>query len=317
MSDGITALAQAGRPPSVRWEAGVGPMLTGFLWAAISLVIFAGWFVVTRLTVTHELRIWDVVALRFGVGALLLLPVLLAPGRRLPRGAWLPGLLSALLWGAPFVLLVALGLKLTSAAEASSVTPALMPVFAGVIGWLVLREPPGRRRLLGYAAIVIGLAALLADRSLVDGGASLEGAAALIAAAILWAIYTVRFRGSGLTALQAAALICFWSAALYLPFYLGLGLSRLQDASIQELLFQTAYQGFLMSAVAIVTYNRAVAVLGPSAAAAIMALLPVTATTIAAPVLGEIPTAMESLAIGAIALGVILATRPTPFRAAS
>ena len=207
MSDGIAAVAGPGRPSSIHAEAGVGPMLTGFLWAAISVVIFAGWFVVTRFTVTHELRIWDVVALRFGVGALLLSPVLLAPARRLPRGALLPGLLLALLWGAPFVLLVALGLQLSSAAEASSVTPALMPVFAGLIGWLLLREPPGRRRLLGYAAILVGLATLLADRSLAGGRSSLEGAAALIAAAGLWAIYTVRFRGSGLTALQAAALI--------------------------------------------------------------------------------------------------------------
>jgi hypothetical protein len=40
----------------------------GALWT-----IFAGWFVVTRFSVTHELRIWDIMALRFGCGAVLLL----------------------------------------------------------------------------------------------------------------------------------------------------------------------------------------------------------------------------------------------------
>ena len=70
-----------------------------------------------------------------------------------------------------------------------------------------------------------------------------------------------------------------------------------------------------MSAVAIVTYNRAVAILGPSAAAAIMALLPVAATALAAPVLGEIPTLLQGVAIAVIATGVVLATRPPPARA--
>ena len=33
---------------------------------------FSGWFVVTRLGFRHELRVWDIIALRFGEGAILL-----------------------------------------------------------------------------------------------------------------------------------------------------------------------------------------------------------------------------------------------------
>src|SRR3546814_16358480 len=97
----------------------------GLAFAAISVLIFSGWFVVTRFTVTHQFRIWDVTALRFGVGAVLLSPVLFK--QRLPAAAWLEGLLYAVLWGAPFFLLVALCLKLTTAAHASSIVPALLP----------------------------------------------------------------------------------------------------------------------------------------------------------------------------------------------
>jgi hypothetical protein len=46
--------------------------------------IFSGWFVVTRFSVTHELRTWDVMALRFGVGAVLLFPFLIGSKRALP-----------------------------------------------------------------------------------------------------------------------------------------------------------------------------------------------------------------------------------------
>ena len=288
--------------------------LSGFGWAALSVTVFSGWFVVTCFSVTHDLRIWDVMALRFGGGALILLPVLFRRASRLPGRAWLEGLLFAALWGAPFVFFVALGLQLTSAAQASAVTPALMPVFAGLIGWLSLCESPGGLRLVGYLIIVGGLAALVIGNAPSVGRPSLGGIASLILAAAMWGIYTLRFRRSGLTPLQAAALVCFWSALLYLPLYLLFGLSHLDNASVRELMFHVVYQGFLMSVVAVVAFNRAVTLLGAGAGTAIIALLPVIVAALAVPVLGEIPSRISAMAIGAIAVGVLLAARPAPSR---
>uniref|UniRef100_UPI0035DF38DB EamA family transporter n=1 Tax=Bradyrhizobium altum TaxID=1571202 RepID=UPI0035DF38DB len=73
------------------------------------------------------------------------------------------------------------------------------------------------------------------------------------------------------------------------------------------MLFQSFYQGVLMSAVAIYAFNRAVVSLGARAASAIIALVPVTATTLAFPVLGELPPLISAAAICIIALGVIFA----------
>ena len=111
----------------------------GLLWAALTVTIFSGWFVVTRFGVTRTLSIWDITMLRFGIGAVVLAPVLFRSANRPPVRAWLAGLLFALLWGAPFVVLVALGLQLTSAAQAASIAPTVMPVFAGLLGWILLR----------------------------------------------------------------------------------------------------------------------------------------------------------------------------------
>jgi drug/metabolite transporter (DMT)-like permease len=286
--------------------------LSGFAWAALSVTVFSGWFVVTRFSVTRHLRVWDVIALRFGGGALILLPVLFGRAPRLPSRARLEGLLFAALWGAPLVFLVALGLELTSAVQASAVTPALMPVFAGLIGWLALRESPGGLRVLGYLVSIGGLATLVVCNALSDDRLSLGGIASLILAVAMWGIYTLRFRRSGLTPLQAAALVCFWSAVIYLPLYLLFGLSRLDTASVQELMFQVVYQGLLMSVVAVVAFNRAVTSLGAGAAAAIIALLPLIVAALAVPVLGEIPSGISAVAIGVIAFGVLLAARPGP-----
>src|SRR3546814_1389110 len=68
-----------------------------------------------------------------------------------------------------------------------------------------------------------------------EGHFSPVGILALVIAAAMWAVYTLRFRRSRLPAIQAAALICVWSAALYLPVYLLAGLSRLSEASFGEL----------------------------------------------------------------------------------
>lgn len=294
----------------------IGRRTAGILWAAVTVLIFSGWFVVTRFAVKRELGIWDVTALRFGIGAVILAPAVLRRGGRLPLAAWREGLVFALLWGVPFVLLVALGLQLTSAAEASSIAPTMMPVFVGLFGWAFLGERPGWMRRVGYLGIVAGVAGLIAAGADARGSTSVAGLAALAGASAMWAVYTLLFRRSGLTALQAGALICIWSAGLYLPVYLLLGLSRFGLASTGEIALQVVYQGILMSGVAIVTYNRAVSLLGAAAATAIIPLIPATASALAVPVLGETPSAAECAAIVVIVLGVLLASRPAAARAA-
>lgn len=288
----------------------------GYLWATLSLMIFSGWFVITRFSVSRELQIWDIMALRFGGGALVLAPTILRRSARLPAAAWREGLLLCLLWGAPFVLLVAFGLRLTSTAQASSIAPAAMPVFAGVLGGIVLGERQGTARWLGYGAITVGLICLVGASAASRGAPNLLGLAALLGAALLWAIYTIVFRRSFLSAMQAAALIATWSAILFLPVYAMFGLSRLTLASPSELALQVVYQGVLMSCLAVVAFNRAVALLGPSAATAIIALLPVVASLLAIPVLGELLLPAQWAAIVVIGLGVGLAARRPSVRSA-
>jgi drug/metabolite transporter (DMT)-like permease len=64
--------------------------------------------------------------------------------------------------------------------------------------------------------------------------------------------------------------------------------------------------------VAIVTFNRAVSLLGPAAATGIIALLPAVVAILAVPVLRETPSFAEGASIGVIVLGVLLASKPTP-----
>src|ERR1700739_613569 len=294
--------AQSNRAESHPWR-----IAQRVIWGSLAIVVLSGWFVVTRLGLRQDLRVWDVMALRFGEGALFLTPVLLVGPLRLRARAWPSGIILALLWGAPFILLVGLGLQAPSATMTSPGPPALMPVFAGFVAWTFFGQRPSKRHLSGYGMIAAGLFALVCVYVRAEGRLDIGGAAALITAAVLWAVYTLRLPRAGVTPLQAAALICFWSAILYLPLYLGLGLSSLTHASEGELVFQSIYQGIMMSVVALFAFNRAVVFLGPRAAAVIIALGPVTAALLAIPVLGEWPSWPSAAAICIIALGVCLA----------
>jgi drug/metabolite transporter (DMT)-like permease len=291
-------------------RSAVPAVIRGFAWASLSCAILSGWFVVTRLGLSHNLQIWDVIALRFGEGAVLLTPTLLFGRSRLPFRAWLPGIPLAVLWGAPFIFFVGTGLRLTSATVASSIAPALMPIFAGVFVWMMHGQFPRWVEISGYALIVAGLVVLVRSHAPADGHVNPVGILSLVVAAAMWALYTVRLKASKLSPLQATALICFWSAIFYVPIYLGAGLSNLSRASAGELLFQSAYQGLLMSVVAVLAFNRAVALLGPRAAAAIVALVPAAVVVFAMPVLDEFPSLIVSASICGIAFGVMLAAAP-------
>jgi drug/metabolite transporter (DMT)-like permease len=160
----------------------------------------------------------------------------------------------------PFVLAVALGLQLTSAGRAAAIAPTLMPVFAGAFAWIFLKEKQGRARWCGYLAIIIGLVFMVAGGVSAHGGMNPMGLIALMTAAAMWAVYTLLFRRSALTPVQAAALICFWSAILPADLYFWRAQSP-RHGSPSEIGLQAVYQGVLMSGVAIVSFNRSVALL--------------------------------------------------------
>lgn len=290
----------------------------GFAWALAALTIWSGWFAVTRLSITRELGVYDIAALRLGVGALVLLPAFLRSARDIPRAAWREGVVLSACWGAPFVLLLSWGVQLSSAAHAAALTPSMMPVFAGVIGWAVLRDRPGRLRGIGFAIISVGVLALSATLRTPERPLDAwTGNASLLAAAGLWAVYTLRVRRTGLTPLQAAALVCLYSSAVYLPIYALSGVSRLGRAPWLEVVLQAFYQGVLVSGVSIIAYNRAIALIGPGTAAAVVSLVPVAATVLAIPILGEVPTVFTTVAVAVIAAGVLLAAQAPRAESAS
>lgn len=303
-------------PPAQRSDAGQSERsvsrsaLQGAAWLAFTIVVWAAWPSFTRLAVTEAVTPEDVVLLRYGIGGLILLPFLLRGAANMPRRAWRDGMWLALFQGAPVAALTAKGLALAPASHMVALSPGLMPLFTSLLSYLLMRERISRLRAAGLVLIVGGALAI--------GGVSLgsmenghwRGDLLFICAGLLGSIYLLRMRESGLTALQAAALISVYSMVVYVPLFAWLWLdsTRLTTVSPPDLVFQAFYQGVLMGAVTLFSLGRAVVLVGPASAATCLALLPVTGMLMAVVVLGEMPSVLEAIGASAISAGAVLAT---------
>ena len=158
--------------------------------------IWASWIVAVRLGIKTSLQPWDIVAIRFLVAGVILLPYLLKKGPAVNRLGWI-GLTAIMLGGgAPMVMLSYGGLLFAPAAHAASLFTALIPLYVALLAAIVLGEKFIVAKRIGLASVVAG--ALGMRQSIGD--------AMFIGAGILWACYTVAMRKARLAGLHAAAI---------------------------------------------------------------------------------------------------------------
>jgi drug/metabolite transporter (DMT)-like permease len=285
------------------------PIVVGVFWAVFTAAIWGGWPAFTRLSVTQGLTPEDLVALRYAVGGLILLPVLIQQARFIPRRGWYEGVVLAFFQGAPLALLVTIGVRFAPASHMGALSPGLLPLFAAVLSVIFFKESLSVSRAVGLGMILVG-ALVIVGTSMSDLSEDFwKGDLMFITAGFMGSIYTLRMKRSGLTALQGAALMGVYSLIFYAPLYgwFWLGSSRLAEAPVRELIFQAFYQGVLLGAVTLFSLSQAIVILGAARAAAFLSLVPVLAAVFGAAVLREIPSAAETIAIVVISLGLLLA----------
>jgi drug/metabolite transporter (DMT)-like permease len=244
--------------------------------------------------------------IRFGTATIVLAPFwwrLKGIPRQCSPVVWL-GLLFA---GLPYQFMVLWGLREAPASEAGPLLTGSLPFFVVVIS-LMLGERVSRTRLTGVALITLGALAITGSGLLALDQGHWRGHLIILGAAMSWSIYTVAFRRSGLSAVQAAACVSLWSTLLLIPFGAPRIIAALEVAAPAALMQQVLLQGLVAGVLSLLTYTTAVKYLGPSRATAITALTPATATLAAVFVLGEVPGLVEATGSLLIICGVLLAS---------
>lgn len=288
------------------------PYFKGSLLALTTMCIWSGWNVVTRLGVTHALSAWDITFLRFLTAGIVSLPLVWRYREALlaaPRHLMLLMVMGA---GAPYVLMASFGFRAAPASHGVLI-PGTMTLWVAILSAAWLGERFDRSRIVGYGLIGLTICYRLwthaqgnLDYLFADGY--------FLVAGLMWAIYTVTNKKIGLAPLAAVALISFGSLIGYcLPYALH-DVAHVMSLSIKDSLLQIIYQGVIVSFVALVCYNRAMVLMGPSRTAAFAALIPLLATLMGIPLLGEYPRQSDILFVLLLSGGVLLATGFVKFR---
>lgn len=260
------------------------PARSGYFYAAACVLIWSGFVLVSRVAGKTPLNGFDLTALRFGVAAVLLLP-LWWRFARVPL--FTPQmLLLAATGGIGYALLVYSSFRFAPAAHGAVLLSGLLPFFVTAVAWWRLGEAPRPSLRGALLCIALGVGALGAH-SLHDLGASWPGDLMMVGASFLWALYTILVKQSGFTPWQTTTGVALLSALIYLPVYALLLPKGIADVPLRDVLVQGVYQGVLVVIVAMVLYMQAMVRLGPTRLGAVMATVPAVAGMSATLVLGE------------------------------
>lgn len=280
----------------------------GYVAILTTVVCWAVFLVSMRAAMLSPLGVAEIGVIRFVTSALIFLPVLLRSG---PVPGAVPlwqAIVIGTLGGGFFLTVMAFGASYAPAADAGVFAPSTLPVFVAILSAIILGEKFTGFRYAGLALVLIGAAAVGGWEAVANAEeGAWRGHALFLCASFGWAVYTVVFRQSGMSALEAAAMISFWSALSFIVWGVVAGLDY-SGVGWGEILWQMFAQGVLAGAVALFGYGFAAQAIGPSQAAAFAALTPILTAVGAATFLGESITAWKWLGIIVVATGVVLAS---------
>ena len=291
-------------------ETSHDPIGLGILFGGGAALIWGAWPVITALGVQASLSPLQLVMLRIFVSAPLLLPWVFR-GRNSWR-EWRRVLLLSLLAGAPYSFIASSGFSYTSATHGGVIIPGTIMLTSLFASHFFLHDRLNRFRILGAIGILVGLALLAFGAAGGGNSASLIGDLIFAAAGVLWASYTLLLRlwpmDPVVVTARVAFVSLFWVGAA-LPFT---GIPDFSDIPTDMLTLQIVWQGTISSVLAIIFFNKGVAILGAARASVLNAIIPVVSTLLAFFILSEVPTGLEQAGLLSILIGIFIAMFLTP-----
>lgn len=275
----------------------------GIMFGGIAALIWGAWPIVTAIGVKADFTPYELVFLRLSIAGVLLLPWAFRGDTSLK--AWGHSLMLTVLAGGTYSYMSASGFQYASAMHGGVIIPGTVMLISLFASHLWLGDSLTRNRLMGAASITLGLGLLAAGSpAQANGQSSLLGDAFFLVAGIMWAGYTLLLRVWPMDPIVVTARISLLSLIGFLAFYPVSDGIDFTDVPTSMLLLQAVWQGLLSAVIAIVFFNKGVAILGAARAGVVNALIPVIAMILAFLILSEVPTGMEQLGLLFIMAGI-------------
>lgn len=281
----------------------------GLLCGLAAASIWGGMYVVSKV-VLEVIPPFSLVTIRLILGALTLAIVLLGKGVPKISGKQMLQVLGVGLVGYGISLsLQFIGTKLSTAANGSLVTSAT-PAFVLLFAWMILGEKITGRRLLALFLATLGVIAVIDPRSAqLDPGLFL-GNLSLIGAAITWALYSVLVRRvTQSTDVLLFSLLAFLGGLPVTVPASAWELSRVEVGTITPgVVGGILFLGIISTALAMVLWNTAFAMVSAGLASLTFFAQPVVGTLLGWFFLGEEITPLFLFGGMLIGLGLVIAS---------
>lgn len=258
----------------------------GYLFVCITMCIWGGFTILSRLNLHWHVSAWDLVAMRFAIAFIILMPVLVY--KKDLAFLWHPRpVILALTGGLAYCLTVYTAFLQAPAAHAAIFLNGCIPLCTAVAAYLLFKQPFDKHT---WLSLIIMLSALaLMSYLMLHEQASAFGLGDILffLSAVWWGIFTVLLKQWKLSAWHSMASVAIWSAVIYLPIYILFIPKHFQEAEPVHLLVQGVFHGVLVVIIATLTYVAAIERLGAFKTGSIVTLAPFIAAVIAVPLLNE------------------------------
>jgi len=298
----------------------------GVLFAAATALIWCFFILLSRLSTRSDFNAFDLGFLRFSSAGLTVLLILLLRRGGGPHFAGVTparALVLALFGGAGFSALAYTAFMYAPAAHGAVLMSGALPLPTALVALLVLGETISRRKALGLAAIIGGVA-LVGVHSIRDAPPDAWiGDICFPLAAVSWAFFVAYMRKWKVGPIDATILVCLICCVIYVPAYLLWAPKKLLVAPLATILLTSFFQGVIALVVSMWCFNRAVAALGATRTTMITAVVPGVSALIAVPLLGEPLSLFLVLGVAAVTAGMLIGVTggaprtPLPAAAAS
>jgi drug/metabolite transporter (DMT)-like permease len=288
--------------------------MRAYLMCILVVVFYSGNILVGKALA--DLPPFTIAFLRVAIAFVVLLPFGYRGARQaapLFRQHFKPLLFMTVTGVAAFTTFLYAALQFTSATNVSVLEAAIPAVTVALSAWL-LREKLRWIQLFGVALSLFGSVWVVLEGQVFQLGdlGWNAGDALMVGAVASWALYSngVRKYLHLFPSYGAVLVMTGLSVLMLLPFMVGewliLGVPDLDSSGHW---WGLVYLGVFPSVVALILYNRAVAILGASQASVYLNFLPVGTMLGAYFLLGETITAMQILGAGLVIAGVLFTTR--------
>ncbi len=258
----------------------------GYLFVCITMCIWGGFTILSRLNLHWHVSAWDLVAMRFAIAFIVLMPVLVY--NKDLAFLWHPRpIILALTGGLAYCLTVYTAFLHAPAAHAAIFLNGCIPLCTAVAAYLLFKQPFDKHTWLSLSIMLSALA--LMSYLMLHEQASAFGIGDILffLSAVWWGIFTVLLKQWKLSAWHSMASVAIWSALIYLPIYILFIPKHFQEAEPVHLLIQGVFHGVLVVIIATLTYVAAIERLGAFKTGSIVTLAPFIAAVIAVPLLNE------------------------------